>query len=46
MRLIPRDEEFFKMFGSLASLLTQSARMLQELFGDPTHVNDKVAAIK
>ena len=34
------------MFGSLASLLTQSARMLQELFGDPTHVNDKVAAIK
>jgi len=46
VRLIPRDEEFFDMFASLASLLTASARLLHELFSDPAELGQKVAAIK
>ena len=46
MRLIPRDEEFFNMFGALAARLTQSARLLHELFGDPKQLGEKVSAIK
>ncbi len=46
MRLIPRDEEFFNMFASLASLLTASARLLHEMFSDPAELHQKVAAIK
>jgi predicted phosphate transport protein (TIGR00153 family) len=45
-RLIPRDEQFFDLFDQLTGHLTQSARMLVELFDDPQHVVDHVRAIK
>ena len=46
MRLIPRDQEFFNMFAELATRLTATARLLHELFSDPTQIAPKVAAIK
>ena len=46
MRLIPRDEEFFNMFAELATRVTATARLLHELFTDPSQLNQKVAAIK
>ncbi|HEX6587421.1 MAG TPA: DUF47 family protein [Longimicrobiales bacterium] len=46
MRLIPRDQEFFNMFAELATRLTATARLLHELFSDPAHLDQKVAAIK
>ena len=45
-RLIPRDEQFFDLFDQLTAHLTQTARMLAELFNDPQHVGDHVRAIK
>jgi len=45
-KLIPRDEQFFDLFDQLTAHLTQSARMLTELFDDPQHVADHVRAIK
>jgi predicted phosphate transport protein (TIGR00153 family) len=45
-RLIPRDERFFDLFDQLTAHLTQTARMLAELFDDPQHVGDHVRAIK
>ena len=45
-KLIPRDEQFFDLFDQLTAHLTQSARMLAELFDDPQHVADHVRAIK
>jgi predicted phosphate transport protein (TIGR00153 family) len=46
VRLIPRDEEFFKMFSGLAQRLTASARLLHELFGQPQRMTELVGAIK
>ena len=46
MRLIPRDEAFFGMFSDLAKRLTSSARLLNELFQDPSRMNELVTAIK
>lgn len=46
MRLIPRDEEFFKMFSELASRLTRSAELLHEMFQNPADVANYVTAIK
>jgi predicted phosphate transport protein (TIGR00153 family) len=45
-KLIPRDEQFFDLFDQLTTHLTQTARMLAELFDDPAHVTDHVRAIK
>ena len=45
-KLIPHDEQFFDLFDQLTAHLTQSARMLAELFDDPQHVADHVRAIK
>ena len=45
-RLIPRDEQFFDLFDQLTAHLTQTARMLAELFNDPQHVGEHVRAIK
>ena len=45
-KLIPRDEQFFDLFDQLTAHLTQTARMLAELFNDPQHVADHVRAIK
>ncbi len=46
MRLIPRDENFFKMFADLASRLTGVARLIGQLFADPAHLSEHVGAIK
>ena len=45
-KLIPRDEQFFDLFDQLTTHLTQTARMLAQLFDDPAHVTDHVRAIK
>ncbi len=39
MRLIPRDEQFFGLFDELAQRLAGSARLLQQLFADPAHID-------
>lgn len=46
MRLIPRDEEFFRMFSELAVRLTRSAELLHEMFQNPAEVARLVTAIK
>ena len=46
MRLLPRDEEFFKMFAELASRVTASAKLLHSLFSEPERIPELVAAIK
>ena len=46
MRLIPRDEQFFVMFGQLAEQLTSSAQLLIQLFSSPDQMDDLVARIK
>src|SRR5256885_7054255 len=45
-KLIPRDELFFDLFDQLTAHLTETARMLAQLFDDPQHVADHVRAIK
>ena len=46
MRLLPRDEEFFKMFADLASRITGSARLLHSLFREPHRLDELVSSIK
>lgn len=46
MRLIPRDEQFFPMFGSLAEKLKQSADLLAQLFAEPERLQELVQKIK
>lgn len=46
MRLIPKDEAFFGMFTDLAKRLTASGRLLNELFQDPSRMNELVTSIK
>jgi len=45
-RLLPRDDQFFELFDQLAGHLATTANMLDKLFGDASHVNDHVKAIK
>ena len=46
MRLIPRDERFFDMFGEIAECLTGSASGLAKLFAEPARLSEIVAEIK
>ena len=46
MRLIPRDEHFFELFGELAKRLSTSAQLLSQLFADPSKLDQFVAQIK
>jgi len=46
VRLIPRDEEFFSMFGQLARRLQNSAALLKELLQQPHRMDELVEAIK
>lgn len=46
MRIIPRDEEFYTMFGELARRLVGCAELLQEMFADPSVMEAKVTEIK
>jgi uncharacterized protein Yka (UPF0111/DUF47 family) len=46
VRLIPRDDHFFDMFSQLAMRITTSAKLLHELFSDPTRISHFEAKIK
>ena len=46
MRLLPKDQEFFKMFAELASRVTASSKLLHTLFSEPERMDELVAAIK
>ncbi|HEU4557325.1 MAG TPA: DUF47 family protein [Longimicrobium sp.] len=46
MRIIPRDEQFFPMFGSLAQKLSQVADLLAQLFAHPERLQELVQKIK
>jgi uncharacterized protein len=45
-RLIPRDQEFFTLFDQLATHLATAAKQLQDLFEQPTRLQDQIRAIK
>lgn len=45
-RLVPRDEQFFELFNQLSEHLATTARMLDDLFGDPEAVAEHVRKIK
>ena len=45
-RLLPRDDQFFTLFDQLAGHLATTAKMLDNLFGDASHVTEHVRAIK
>lgn len=46
MRLIPRDEGFFTLFGELARRVTNSTKLLSEMFVQPERLGDFVNQIK
>lgn len=46
MRLIPKDEGFFALFDKLASIMTRSAKLLDELFNEPNRLDVFAAQIK
>jgi predicted phosphate transport protein (TIGR00153 family) len=46
VRLIPRDEQFFPMFGSLAAKLSEIAELLNQLFSHPDRLQELVQKIK
>jgi hypothetical protein len=46
VRIIPRDEQFFPMFGALAQKLSQVADLLAQLFADPGRLQELVQKIK
>ncbi|HEX6749495.1 MAG TPA: DUF47 family protein [Longimicrobium sp.] len=46
MRLIPRDEQFFPMFGELAQKLASATELLEQLFADPGRLQEMVQKIK
>lgn len=46
VRLIPRDEKFFDLFDQQATLISKAASLLQELFTDPSRLDEWTAAIK
>ena len=46
MRLIPRDEKFFDLFDEQSKLITKAATLINELFTDPSRLDEWVAAIK
>jgi uncharacterized protein len=45
-RLIPRDQEFFTLFDQLATHLATAAKQLQDLFEQPTRLQEQIRAIK
>jgi predicted phosphate transport protein (TIGR00153 family) len=46
VRLIPRDEQFFDMFAQLSTRITASAKLLNQLFTEPTKADQLGAQIK
>jgi uncharacterized protein len=46
VRLIPRDEKFYDMFGEIATRLVSSASLLNKLFTDPARIGEYCSQIK
>ena len=46
MRLIPRDEKFFDLFAELGVRITQSAKLVCELFAHPERTAELVGRVK
>jgi uncharacterized protein len=46
VRLIPRDDRFFDLFAEMAGILVQSANTLQQLFADPSRLDEFQTNIK
>ena len=46
MRLIPRDEGFFTLFGELARRMTNSTKLLSEMFVQPARLAEFASQIK
>ena len=46
MRLFPRDQQFFPMFGELGQRLAATATVLERLFAEPDRLNEHAAEIK
>jgi uncharacterized protein len=45
-KLIPRDELFFDMFDEIARRASAAAKLLTQLFAEPSRMSEHVAAIK
>jgi predicted phosphate transport protein (TIGR00153 family) len=45
-KLIPRDELFFDMFDEIARRMSAAAKLLTQLFAEPSRISEHVAAIK
>ena len=45
-KLIPRDELFFDMFDEIARRMSIAAKLLKQLFAEPSRISEHVAAIK
>lgn len=46
MKLIPRDDQFYDLFSQVASRLSSSADLLNQLFKNPAQLDAHVASIK
>lgn len=46
MKLIPRDEQFYDLFSQVASRLSSSAELLNQLFKNPGQLDAHVTSIK
>jgi predicted phosphate transport protein (TIGR00153 family) len=46
VRLLPKDEGFFRLFDQLADCVVESSRFLHQLFADPTRLQEFAAEVK
>jgi predicted phosphate transport protein (TIGR00153 family) len=46
MRLIPREQKFFRMFADVAQNLIEGARTLQDILKSPSNPSDRVARLQ
>jgi uncharacterized protein len=46
MRLIPREQKFFKMFAEVAANLTKGATLLQDILKDPSNGPERIAQLQ
>src|SRR5215831_14106495 len=46
MRLIPREQKFFKMFSDVAANLTAGARLLQDILKNPSGDASRIAQLQ
>ena len=46
MRLLPRDEKFFELFGELSGYLTEGAQLLRSILQDPHDLGLRVEQVQ